>query len=342
MLNLRKDLVTIVVPCFNAERYVLNTILSIKNQTYSNLQVLLIDDHSTDNTVNILDDFCKENSNFTLIKNPKKGVSSARNLGIKNSLGKYIAFIDSDDILSPFHIEHLVTIAEKYGADTAICSYKKVGEKKDLSKHIFKRPLKENILVYDKKEAITQFLSQKKFEFSVWNKLYRTDIIKNHNISFMEVCGYNEDSLFNYYYLKNSVLTVYSDYVSYFYIQRKASLVHGLNVEKKLDAYYSLNNIIKDTTSNSTFAVHYAHSIRSALTCEILFYIKKSRYSNPLAINKIIEYISKDVKHLKYCKKVHLYRRIFIPLVPFVAKVLLCKRIKKSDNGFTLPDSMKD
>ncbi len=342
MLNCDEVFVTVIIPCFNAEKHLANTLKSIENQTYKNLQVLLIDDHSLDNTIKIIEDFCERNPSFFLIKNKNKGVSSARNMGLKFATGKYIAFIDSDDIVSPFHIENLVTVAEKHRADLSICAFKKVNEKKDFSKHLFKRPLKDKTSVYDNKEAVTQFLSQKKFEFSVWNKLYRLDIIKNNDLSFIEVCGYNEDSLFNYKYLKNCVLTVYSDYVSYFYVQRKSSLVHGLNVEKKLDAYYSLNNIIKDATNNSIFAIHYAHSIRAALTCEILYYIKKGRYDNPLAINKIIEYITEDVKHLKYCKKVHLYRRLLIPLVPFVAKILLNKRRKKSSNGFSSPDSMKD
>lgn len=341
MVNADNIKVTVVVPCHNAQDFVLRTLTSIENQTHKNLQVILVDDHSTDNTKNILLDFALNKQNFTVISSCGIGVSCARNTGIDNADGDYIAFIDSDDVVSPFHIETLLRGVLEHNADLSITSYKKVADKKPLDKYKFIEPKKVNARLYDKTSATEQFLSQKRFEFSVWNKLYSVKIIKDFNVRFLDGCKYNEDSLFNYKYLKHTKLTAFFDTVTYFYVQRKSSLVHKLFVEHKLDAYFSLNNIVVDSSKNFVEVIHYAHSIRAALTCEILFFLYKSDYSNPLVINKIIEYINEDVKHLKRCKRVHLYRRVFMPLVPPLAKLLLFRRRKKPVDDYNLPDSMK-
>ena len=335
---MKKTLISVVMPCYNSERFIINSLISLQNQTYKNLQIILVDDQSTDNTLSIITDFAKGKDNFEVYVNQKKGVSSARNTGIDKAKGEYIAFMDSDDILSPYHIENLYTALSSTGADLSICAYKKSAYDKTYDKIKFKKPDFKRYELYDKVTATQYFLAQKKFEFSVWNKLYSTKIIKENNVSFVEYCRYNEDSLFNYKYLKVIDKTVFVPFPTYYYVQTKNSLVRrGFN-EYKLDAYISLNGILHDAYNNFPEVKEYAHAIRVALTCEILFFIKRSKYNNRRSIRKIIEYATEDCKHLKYCKHVKLYRRLFIPLVPTVAKILLAKRISPSiKEEFSLP-----
>lgn len=133
---------------------------------------------------------------------------------------------------------------------------------------------------------------------------------------------------------------VYTNEKLYLYVQRKTSLVHSKFNEKRLDCYYSLNAIVDDSEKNYQEMINYTHSIRSMVACEMLYFIKRGDYNNSKAISEIIRLQKEDAKYLKHCKKISLYRRLLIPLVPGLAKCLLRKRIKNG-NGEDLPKSMQ-
>lgn len=320
--------VTVVVPCHNAENFIDNCLTSLNAQTYQNLQIILVDDNSCDNTFQLLSSYSQAHPKFEVIKSMGNGVSCARNTGIENAKGDYITFVDCDDFVSPHHIELMVCELVKNQADAVVVDFKRVRENRKISKLNFTNIKKYKTESFLKLDALKEYLSQKKFEFSVWNKLYSKKILTNFNVRFLPGCQYNEDSLFNYKFFKHANKTVLAHCTTYFYVQRSNSLVHRPFTESKLDAFMSLNNIIKDAYENLPEIIHHAHIMRVAICCEILFYIKFCKYNNGAVIDKIIGYISTDCKHLKYCKQTHLYRRILIPLVPSVAKVLLCIRRK--------------
>lgn len=327
--------ISVVVPCHNAEKFLSNALLSLDAQTYENLQIILVDDSSDDNTFSIISKHAEKNDKYLVVKAEGKGVSAARNTGIDKAVGEYVTFMDCDDYISPYHVEFLVRELLDKNADCAVIDYIKVPEGKKYQNFKFKKPKDYKIEVFLGLESLKEYLAQLKFEFCVWNKLYSKKILDEFNVRFMVGCQYNEDSLFNYKYFKNSQKTVLVHALTYYYVQRKNSLVHLPFNVSKLDAFYSLNNIIKDAYETCPEIIHYAHIIRVALSCEILFYIKSCKYDNGAVIQKIIDYISVDCKHLKYCKKTHRYRRVLIPLVPPVAKFLLCVRRKKG--GELLP-----
>lgn len=330
-------LISVIMPCHNSENFIIDSLKSLDNQTYKNVEFVVIDDGSSDNSLALLQNYAKSHPNYKIIHTEGVGVSTARNVGIDNACGEYITFLDSDDIVSPHHLQTLYDCLIENGAQLAICAYKKVREGKPYEKFKFKTP-KYKAITYNKLEACMQFLAQRKFEYSVWNKLYSKKILDQYGIRFMDGCRYNEDSLFNYKYVKNIDKTVYMPFKTHFYVQRKKSLVHQKFNEFKLDAYKSLNNIVKDVHENYSELIHYAHTIRAYLSCEIIFYIKCSKYANGDVIRTIARYIKNDSKHLKYCKRLHLYRKWLIPLVPFVVNIFLCKRLKAKGN-FTTPDA---
>lgn len=113
-------LVTIIIPAFNAEKHLAETIVSAKNQTYKNLEIIIIDDGSTDQTLSIAQSF--ELNSIKILKQVNKGASAARNYGIKEAKGKYIQFLDADDLLSLDKIENQVTALEKTSDKLAVCS----------------------------------------------------------------------------------------------------------------------------------------------------------------------------------------------------------------------------
>ena len=116
-----KDLISIIVPVYNTECYIIKCIKSIQNQTYKNLEIILIDDGSNDKSGKICDLFADIDSRIKVIHTENRGVSKARNLGINISSGKYIAFVDSDDSISPFFVEELYKVSILYNVNVAVC-----------------------------------------------------------------------------------------------------------------------------------------------------------------------------------------------------------------------------
>ncbi|MBQ0099674.1 MAG: hypothetical protein KBS91_03920, partial [Firmicutes bacterium] len=142
----------------------------------------------------------------------------------------------------------------------------------------------------------------------------------------------NEDSLFNYKYLCKIDNVAVSPLLTYYYIMNSKGLVHSAQVEKKLTAYLSLNAIVLDAKDKPEI-LHYAHSIRCAMSCEMIYNCLKFGKEFACSISKIIEFLKEDSKHLKYCKYVALYRKVLIPLVAPISKVYFHKSLKNQKDG---------
>ena len=111
---MNNKLVSIIVPIYNSEHYLYECINSVIEQEYNNWELILVDDSSTDSSYHICEDYCSKKSNIRLLKNKSKGVSAARNLGIRNATGDYLVFLDSDDMLSKHALQLLVSMIENY------------------------------------------------------------------------------------------------------------------------------------------------------------------------------------------------------------------------------------
>jgi len=118
--KIEQDLVTVIIPCYNAENHIIDTLNSVIHQTYKNLEIIVVDDNSTDNTLNLLNSI--KDDRLKIIINTKKGAASARNQGIKICKGKYVQFLDADDILSLNKIEIQVKSLETNPTSIAVCS----------------------------------------------------------------------------------------------------------------------------------------------------------------------------------------------------------------------------
>lgn len=119
-----KDLISIIVPIYNAELYLKECLNAIKNQTYKNIEIILIDDGSTDNSSNICDEFAKIDDRFKVFHNNNHGIAYCRNFGVCKAKGKYVMFCDSDDLYDLEIVEKMYNYVKKYNVDMARCSYK--------------------------------------------------------------------------------------------------------------------------------------------------------------------------------------------------------------------------
>lgn len=163
-------LLSIIVPVYNVKPYLKKCVESIINQTYTNLQIILVDDGSTDGSQNICDEFAQKDSRIVVIHKENGGPSTARNEGMDRANGDYISFVDSDDWLEPSMYYDLITQMEKYNADLAVCSFFecKGDEKKAVGDS-------KNVNVLDTEEIFT---NKNQLRFLVWNKVFRRSFVE--------------------------------------------------------------------------------------------------------------------------------------------------------------------
>lgn len=206
---MRQPQVSIIVPAYNVENYIERCLNSLVNQTFKDIEIITINDGSTDKSLELLNKYAKEDIRVSVIDLGDEGVSYCRNLGVEKANGKYIMFVDSDDWIDSNMIEAMYKKAEENKLDLVMCSY--IREFKDHSKE--KRfNLPEEIIYKEdkvKNELLRKLVGPVKEELSnpemldslgtVWGKLYRTDILKENKIKFVDLkeIGSAEDTLFN-------------------------------------------------------------------------------------------------------------------------------------------------
>lgn len=254
--------VSIIIPAYNASKYIHRCLDSVARQDYTDYEVLVVDDNSTDNTSAIVNELKESDNRIRLFKNPKKGVSSARNYGILVSKGEYITFLDSDDELSPSFLKTLVTISESEESDCVAVSY--TSRKEDLQTKIYDRI--DYYRVAEKYSLVTGISSGA--GGYVWNKLYKSSIIKNNGICFQENFATGEDLLFNVAYLSFCQRVVYCQAKLYYYALNSNSAVNKLNNPRWFDMLYVYKSIIERNirgASGTAFSYNYALLIMEAL-----------------------------------------------------------------------------
>jgi len=245
-MEITDKLVSVIVPIYNVEKYVKGTIKSILNQKYSLLEIILIDDGSTDSSGRICDQF-KDNPRCTVIHQSNLGLSSARNKGLSIAHGEYISFVDGDDIIHPQMIETLVSILENHPMiDLSMITFKKTHEVCScFDSVILQEPIiiKHNELFY---HLFNEASSTDCILFNVvWNKLYRREIIGD----LLFDSSINEDLVFIYrYYLKTRNLS-FLPVELYFWMQREDSLSHVPNFELNVRRLMSFESCVINTPS---------------------------------------------------------------------------------------------
>ena len=322
---MESKLVSIIVPCYNVEKYLFNCFYCLDSQTYKNIEIIFVDDGSYDRSGLILDNYCKTNNNARVIHKKNGGISSARNAGLDVANGEYIYFYDSDDILNKDIIKNLVKTIENANAQLAISHCKKINDGRRLTLYTNVIEFGNKVRTYDSIDALSLMTNSYKIFTSVWNKLYLASVIKENNLRFDETCLFGEDTPFNYNYLKLIRKTAVLNKNLYYYVQRKNSLVHQKFKESRLTVFNQYNKIINNELNMLT---PYIHLMRLYNSVECLYFIKKSNYDNANEINKILAYLKQDLKYIKQCRRVKGYRKMLLPATPNFCRALLRKRLK--------------
>lgn len=222
-----KELVSVIIPVYNVEKYLSACLDSVINQTYKNLEIILVDDGSTDNSLKICENYQKIDSRIKFVHKKNGGVSSARNLGLKKCHGKFIYFIDSDDRIDKNAISELVKKIGNYSL--AVCEYSKVDNNKLV--HV-KYNLDHDMT---KKEFYSNILSDDKFGGYLWNKLYNAKVLKDSDdnwIFFDEKVKIMEDMLYNFKISSNIDKVKVVSLPLYFYNLRGDSAINSIEKNK--------------------------------------------------------------------------------------------------------------
>lgn len=218
-------LISVIVPIFNVEKYLNRCVDSIINQTYENLEIILVDDGSTDGCPGICDDYAKKDSRIKVIHKENGGLSDARNAGMKTACGEYISFVDSDDWIDlqtySLVLQKMLDTQSQIGAFNII----------SVSDGDFSPDLSDKFEVFDSQTAIENTIDDIKVKTVAWNKLYHRSVLKD--LSF-KVGRLNEDEFFTFYALDKADRIVYLYRQCYYYYQRPNSIMGSYNI-KRLD-----------------------------------------------------------------------------------------------------------
>lgn len=244
---MEKDLVSIIIPVYNVEQYLNKSLTSVIEQTYKKLQIIIVNDGSTDNGEIEIKKIMQRDNRITYIKQENMGLSMARNNGMRYAKGEYIYFFDSDDILELNAIEKMYTAIKKTGADMAICNYKTIngrGKIVDSIEHTTQEI--EVIQKEDIKKRITNDYINHRYENHVWDKLYKMQIIIDNQLLFEDKLI--EDILFNMKIHPFLNKIVYIKDYGYFYGLRDTSIMGKYNkdfFDVYSNLFYSLENYYK-------------------------------------------------------------------------------------------------
>lgn len=214
-------LLSVIIPVYNLEKYIDKCLDSLLVQTYSNLEIIVVNDGSTDKSLSILNEYKKKDSRIQIIDKQNEGVSKARLDGMKRATGQYIGFVDGDDIVEEDMFELLMNNAIKYNADISHCGYSM-----DFPNgHSDKYYGTDRIVIQNNKEGLKDLLEGKFIEPGLWNKIYKKslieDFIENKDMDYS--IKNLEDLLVNYFLFKQSNLSIYEDKCKYHYTIRKGS-----------------------------------------------------------------------------------------------------------------------
>lgn len=218
-------MISVIIPVYNTEKYLRKCIDSVKNQTYKDLEILLIDDGSTDSSALICDEYAEKDERIQVWHRKNRGVSDSRNYGLSKSHGEWISFIDSDDWIDLDMYRILISLAERTESSTVCCGAYQ-GDNRETTKRNIWRQFEGNEIIYKDKEALAEVIRQ---SGTLWNKLLNGDCARK--ILFRTDIRYAEDTLYLAEYLeKNQTVAVTKKCLYYYRINREGNVVSsGLN-----------------------------------------------------------------------------------------------------------------
>lgn len=274
-----QELISVIIPVYQTEKYLVRCLDSVIAQTYGNLEIIVVDDGSKDNSGKICDEYAQTDSRVRVIHKENGGQSSARNAGLEAAHGKYIGFLDSDDCITTDMYMYLHNLISKNDADIAMCSYTR---RKEKLRH--RQP--EKINIYSENQQIMKFffrIDGGESFYSVWNRLYKKDILQN--IRFYEGTV-TEDVMFTYEVYKIASKIIVSNQKKYFYFKNTNGITRSKLCKKDFDLFKIWDLIVREEKDGMYYSWAELNRKRATFT----LYTKALIYGSDKEIeNEILE-----------------------------------------------------
>ncbi len=280
--------ISVIVPIYNSEKFLDKCINSIVNQTYKNIEVILIDDGSKDESKKICKKYVKKDARVRLIECSNSGVSHARNIGLENSSGDYLFFVDSDDWINLDTLERMILVAKKSNVDVVKCNYyNNYIDNKEQVNELNITNCEENLSILDSKK-IKELFANTYILNVVWGELISRKTLKN--CRFEDRLIYGEDLLFNFQVLKNTdrVLLMKDSYYHYLINQAGTNQNYDYNVliKKIENLNYVYNKIIDFYDEKEKISYKYLKEVIDNLR-KISFTQNKMKLINEIVFKEI-------------------------------------------------------
>lgn len=243
-MNSEQDKISVIIPVYNIDKYLEKCLESVSNQIYKNIEIIIVDDGSTDSSSDIYERYAQIDHRFRIFKKTNGGLSSARNFGINQSSGKYVYFLDGDDRLPIDSLKVLHDDITKNNSSISTGDINIIGDS-DIKLGIPKKTGK-----YERN--IDNLFNDYLFQLVAVNRLYKLDFLKSYNLSFYEGI-YHEDILWSYNIAMKIESFSYVKHITYFYIIRNSSITQT-KTQKNIDCLKIIIQIIfNDLKFNSSY-----------------------------------------------------------------------------------------
>jgi len=290
--------VSVIIPVYNTEKYLSACVDSILQQDHVSLEIILVDDGSTDSSVSICDNYAQKHDNIKAIHIKNSGPATAKNEGLKLAQGNYIALTDSDDKMKPLMLHKMVSAGYEHDADIICCNYEQIDENGNVS-HLNSTNKR---YVLDHEEGLVHFFSKDKIYSQCWTKLYKRQMLVDHHIENDPGLRTDEDFIFNIRAFIHAQKTVIVDEPLYVYTHRENSLAHAYfkkNISQYIDNRIKRVQVTQEAVKNETTA------IKEWSTVHIIMYYNEllgkvalfPEYYSDKRIKEILKFIRRN-KHI--------------------------------------------
>lgn len=298
--------ISVIIPVYNTEKYLSSCIDSIIGQSNVSLEIILVDDGSTDSSPTICDTYANKYENIKVFHIQNSGPAAARNKGMTVAQGEYVTFTDSDDKMEPLMLYKMISAGKKHNADIICCNYKEVDEQG----HITDREYSNQTYNMNHEEALVHFYSKDKIYSQCWTKLFKRQLLIDYHIENDSTLRFDEDIIYNIRAFRYAKTTVIIDEPLYEYTLRGNSLAHGEYYIKHTDQY--INDSIKRVQITQESVKEETEIVKEWSNVHILLYHNQllgrvaslTKYHSDKRIKGILKYIRQNRKTLnKYYKR---------------------------------------
>ncbi|WP_347995122.1 glycosyltransferase [uncultured Eubacterium sp.] len=258
------ELVSVIVPVYNTENKLKKCINSVTNSSYTNLEIIIVDDGSEEKTALLCNQLKQQDKRIKVIHQKNKGVSCARNKGIDIAKGEYITFVDADDYIDEKMIKVLLTNLRKYDADISMCKYNEIYR----DKKICINKVSEIIKIQEAPDVLIDFFEKNEIGWNVWGKMYKREIVGTTR--FLEGKRTAEDMYFLYQVLKKTKRLVIKENALYNYVKWDTSTMNSKNIDKFFDTFSLIQKVYEDSEVSEV----YNESKLKFYLCKSLWFFK--------------------------------------------------------------------